>query len=45
MRSAVSSAVALAISDTHMRNELILVEGIADNIEQQLDPEELNKPA
>ena len=43
--SAVSSAVALAISDTHMGNELILVEGIADSIEQQLDPEELNKPA
>ena len=45
MRSAVSSAVALAISNTHMGNELILVEGIADSIEQQLDPEELNNPA
>lgn len=45
MRSAVSSAVAHAISDTHMGNELILVEGIADSIEQQLDPEGLNKTA
>ena len=45
MRAAVSNAVALAISDTHMGNELILVEGIADSIEQQLDPEELNNPA
>ena len=45
MRSAVSSAVALAISDTHMVNELILTEGLADSTEQPLDPEELDKPA
>ena len=38
-------AVALAISDTHMGNELILTEGLADSTEQPLDPEELDKPA
>ena len=38
-------AVALAISDTHMVNELIFTEGLADSTEQPLDPEELDKPA
>ena len=45
MRSSVSSAVALAISDMQMGNELILIEDLANGAEQQFDPTELNQPA